>query len=62
MKLKPCPFCGRKPDDIRDISGDRIACSCGASVWKAWRGRQNGDSDSSLRTCTIRAWNRRAHE
>ena len=31
IKLKPCPFCGRKPEHIKTVAGWNIMCfdSCG---------------------------------
>jgi Lar family restriction alleviation protein len=63
MKLKPCPFCGRKTkikveQVCPDFDGDgyKVVCECGASGPP-----EEGDNEtvSIMKEEAIAAWNRR---
>lgn len=69
--LKPCPFCGGKPEIMEESGGDhvgyattcRIRCKCGASMVGVDDKDKNGWAcKSNAAVKAISAWNKRCPE
>lgn len=57
VKLKPCPFCGSKQVEVRQIKdGWSIGCTTTNCLCQWWFTRQFTDKEQA-----IKAWNRRAN-